>query len=398
MRTIPLNLLKEKLQNATSDPQLLLVIFFAFFTNGMMSTMLGSLLPFMMAEYKMSYALGGMVLSAHQIGNQAAVFIAGFLPYLLGRKKSTISLGAGILVGMLLMSVTGNPLLMLIAFAATGIGRGTMSNIANVVVSEITVNKTSSLNLLHATFAVGALLAPFLTILFTGPMRLDWRSAAWLVAAAGLLMLVVFGRSSLSDTPSPKVAAEGGKSFVRSPRFWLVTAILFAYLCTEATIMGWLITYFKDSGIMGGTLAQSTSSVLWMMMLAGRLLCAAFSYKVDKHKLLVVMSAAIAGFYLLMISTRDIRIIFPTLMGLGISMAGLYPTSLSCMDPSHTSSTAAVGTCISLASLGSVLMPMVVGAIAQHTDIAGGMAAISVALVILFLLTVVNFIFSRKAD
>ena len=49
MRTIPLNLLKEKLQNATSDPQLLLVIFFAFFTNGMMSTMLGSLLPFMMA-------------------------------------------------------------------------------------------------------------------------------------------------------------------------------------------------------------------------------------------------------------------------------------------------------------------------------------------------------------
>ena len=378
MRTIPLNLLKEKLQNATSDPQLLLVIFFAFFTNGMMSTMLGSLLPFMMAEYKMSYALGGMVLSAHQIGNQAAVFIAGFLPYLLGRKKSTISLGAGILVGMLLMSVTGNPILMLIAFAATGIGRGTMSNIANVVVSEITVNKTSSLNLLHATFAVGALLAPFLTILFTGPMRLDWRSAAWLVAAAGLLMLVVFGRSSLSDTPSPKVAAEGGKSFVRSPRFWLVTAILFAYLCTEATIMGWLITYFKDSGIMGGTLAQSTSSVLWMMMLAGRLLCAAFSYKVDKHKLLVVMSAAIAGFYLLMISTRDIRIIFPTLMGLGISMAGLYPTSLSCMDPSH--------------------MPMVVGAIAQHTDIAGGMAAISVALVILFLLTVVNFIFSRKAD
>lgn len=359
--------------------------------------MLGSLLPFMKAEYDLSYAMSGAMLSVHQIGNQIAVFVAGFLPYLLGRKKSTVLLSTGVLIGMVLMAITGNPVLLLIAFGATGIGRGAMSNISNVVVSEITTNKTSSLNLLHATFAVGALLAPFLTILLTSVIGVSWRLGAFLVAACACAMLWFLGRSSLSNTPAKKADVQEGTGFLRSFRFWLVSVMLFAYLCAESTITGWLVTYFKDSGIMSGTLAQSTSSVLWVMMLAGRLLCVAFFYNANKYKLILAMSAATIVFYLLMISSQDVRVIFPALMGLGLSMACIYPTGLACMDPRYTSSTAALGTCIALASFGSVLMPMLVGAIAGRTTIAGGMGAISVVLVLLLVLAAVNLFTAKKA-
>lgn len=381
------------------DPQLLGVIFFAFFVNGMMSTMLGALLPFITSEYNLSYTMGGIALSAHQAGNLFACFVAGFLPYAIGRKKSTVSLGAGIMVGAVLMTLTGNPAMILISFAATGVGRGTMSNISNAVVSEITVDKTRSLNMLHATFAVGAFMAPFTAIFITGTLHGSWRIAAWIVAVLSLASLIIFARSSLSNTPAAKEEAGGAVvGFLRSFRFWNVTAILFFYLCAEATIIGWLVSYFKDSGIMGTALAQSTSAILWIMILIGRLLCASFSSKVNKGKLIIWMSVLITVFYAAMISTRDIRVIFPCLMGLGISMAGLYPTTLSCMDPRFTSSTAAVGTCISLATLGGILMPIIVGAIAQKATIEAGMGAISVALAAMLILSIVNYVTSKKAE
>lgn len=78
----------------------------------------------MKSEYELSYVLGGAVLSAHQIGNFTALILAGFLPYLLGRKKSTLILSSGIIIGFTMMTLTGNPLTLIIAFVLTGVGRG----------------------------------------------------------------------------------------------------------------------------------------------------------------------------------------------------------------------------------------------------------------------------------
>src|SRR5690554_2772248 len=125
------------------DRPLMYTIYYAFFVSGMMSTLIGALLPFMKSEYQMSYVLSGAVLSAHQIGNFSALLIAGVLPYLIGRKRSTLTLAMGIVIGFLLITLTANPLLLLLAFAFTGIGRGTFSNITNVVMSEIAENKAA---------------------------------------------------------------------------------------------------------------------------------------------------------------------------------------------------------------------------------------------------------------
>ena len=141
------------------DAGLLVRIYFLFFVSGMMSTVLGVILPFLGDEHGLSQTVRGALLSAHQIGNLAALFISGILPYAIGRKQNTVLLGSGIVIGLALITLTGNPLILFCAFALTGIGRGTMSNITNVVVGETMENKGAGLNLLHATFAVGAFIA-----------------------------------------------------------------------------------------------------------------------------------------------------------------------------------------------------------------------------------------------
>ena len=52
------------------------------------------------------YAFRGNLLSAHQIGNLAAVIASGFIPYLIGRKRSTFILCLGIVIGRVMMTVT----------------------------------------------------------------------------------------------------------------------------------------------------------------------------------------------------------------------------------------------------------------------------------------------------
>lgn len=380
------------LQIKKENVSLVYRIYFAFLCSGAMSTLLGALLPAMQEEYAMSYALRGYVLSAHQIGNLCAVMIAGFLPYAIGRKQSTLLLGSCIVLGLLLMTLTGNPFLLLVAFALTGVGRGTLSNITNVVVSENAGNKAAGLNVLHASFAIGAFLSPFIAV---AASRTQWRAAAWIVAAFMALSLFFISNSKLSSSRMEKKKGEA-VPFASSFGFWLNTAIMFFYLCAEGSLIGWLVTYFKDSGIMSTSLAQTMQSLLWIMILCGRLTCASVSNKVSKPVLILVMGIFMSIFFVLMISTRNVAVIVASLLGVGFSMSGIYPTTLSTMDPRFNSSTVAVGTCIATATIGAILMPIIVGQVAEAAGIGGGIATISIALLIMVALMALKVIRSKK--
>ncbi len=374
---------------------LMYTVYFAFFVSGMMNTLIGTILPFMKAEYNMSYVLSGAVISAHQIGNFFALLISGFLPYLIGRKRSTLTLSLGFVIGFSLMTLTGNPLFLLLAFLLTGIGRGTMSNITNVVMSDIAENKTASLNLLHASFAIGAFLAPFLAILTTTVFGVHWRISLWTVVVLEILVMLFFSRSSLSGKSIEKKKDEA-TYFYKSRTYWLNTAILFFYLCNEASIMGWLVTYFTDSGILSPSLAQTTSSALWIFILIGRLLCAFLSTKLNKNFLLVLLGFFQIVFFLLMVSSKNYAFIYMSVFGFGLAMSGTYPTVLATMNPKYNASTIAVGTTIATATIGAISMPIIVGAVAQQIGIAGGLATISIALLCMFSLILVKFFSGKK--
>lgn len=361
------------------DEPLLYAICFAFFVNGMMRTLVGTLLPFMKAEYRMSYTLSGAVISALQVGNFLALMAAGFLPYLIGRKRSTIWLGMGIVIGFAVMTLSGNPAFLLVAFALSGVGRGGFSNISNVVMSEIAENKAASLNVLHAVFAVGALLAPFLTIITTVVLHIDWRACAWALVAFELTALILLSRSSLGNTPSSPPRG-GTHEFLKSRDFWLNTIILFFYICSEAAIMGWLVTYFTDIGRLSVSLAQMTGSALWLFMLAGRLLCAYLSTRMDRTLLPLILALLQLLFFIMMISVESVILTYLSIFGVGFSMSGIYPTVLSTADERITRSTVAMGSIIALATIGGIAMPAVVGSVAETGGMNAGLGTIAIAI------------------
>jgi Major Facilitator Superfamily. len=382
----------KDLQIENGKTSLVLRMYFAFLCSGAMSTLLGVILPSISSTHGLDYALSGNLISFHQIGNLISLFLVGFLPYAIGRKKTVVILGSGIVLGLLLMALTGNVWLLVLAFVFTGLGRGTFSNITNVVVGQYVGKKAAGLNLLHACFSIGAFLSPIIAVLFAA----NWRGPVYVIASFMALAILLIGFSILDSKPLEKKKSTS-TAFVKSVPFWINTLILFFYLCTEAPLMGWLVTYFKDSGIMSESLAKLMQSIWWIMMLSGRLLCAFLSTRMkNKNALILGMGLMMTVSFGVMITATGTAQAVIGLLGLGFFMAGVYPTVLSTMPSDYNGSMVATGICIGTATTGAILMPSIIGWIAKSTSIGVGMSAILFANIIMVLLMVYKFLSGRK--
>lgn len=365
--------------------------FFVFAVNGLYAMILGSLLPLISSEYGLNNTISGALLSAHQVGNLISGFIAGILPVYLGRKKSVIFLCCFVIMGFSIMILTGNPVLLILGFLFTGLSRGSISNFNNAVVNEISNSSPGALNFLHSIFAVGALISPFLVIACTSIAGdIGWKTSALVIILLAAISIFMFSKMEIVNNVKKSETAKVSYVFLKNKQFWVSVAIFFFYLCAEAAINGWLVKYFVDSGIMTTEYAQMLASLLWIVILAGRLTCAFIGEKIPKNILLLITSIGTSVFYILLLATRNILVITIAIAGLGYSMAGIYPTTVSVAGRTIKSYPMAMGVLLMLGGIGAIIMPIVTGALSDAFGILAGMSAIVVAILCMVLLVVVN--------
>lgn len=365
--------------------------YFVFAVNGLYAMILGSLLPLISNEYGLNNTVSGSLISAHQVGNLIAGLVAGILPLYLGRKKSIMFLCTFVVMGFLLMIFTGNPLLLILGFLFTGLSRGSISNFNNTVVNEVSNSSPAALNFLHSIFAIGALSAPFLVIFCTNILgNKGWKASAAVIVVLGVISIFLFSRMKIDDAQKQKSKAKISYDFLKSRYFWISGGILFFYLCAESAINGWLVKYFIDSGIMTIQYAQVLASLLWVVILAGRLTCAILGNRVSKKTLLLATSIGTAVFYLLLLYTRNLAVITVAIMGLGYSMAGIYATTVSTVGSTIKTYPMAMGVLLTMGGIGAIIMPILTGALSDAFGIFAGMSAIVFAIVLMIFCVVLN--------
>lgn len=355
----------------------------AFLINGMLALSIGSLLPFIRDAKMLSYAFGGFIVSLHSVGNLISSFAGGTLPVFLGRKRTILLFNLFTAVSYFMIAVSDSKYLIAAAFFLTGISRGATSNFCNAVINNLAPGKAWTINALHATFAVGAFLFPILIIVLTNGNPDNWVYACVFMVVMGIISWLLYFFTPLeNDKMEKKQGSQGGFAFFKEPLFWICTGTLFFYLCAEQGVIGWMITYFKDTGLLNATLSQITASVLWIMILAGRLTAAWLSTRVRKEKLLVVMGLGLTLFFFILLFSRTTGIILIAIMGFGYSMAGIYPTTVSVGGRIIKQYDMAWSFMLTMASLGSILMPSIIGKIAEHAGIFYGMSSIVVVVFI----------------
>ena len=361
----------------------LIFTYLIFVCNGMLALSIGSLMPLISDARGLNYEVCGLLVSLHSVGNFASSFFAGIFAEKIGRKRSILIFNSFFALSYLIILLSGNIPLLIVAFAMTGLARGATSNCCNTVINNLAPGKAGLINGLHAMFSIGAFLFPILLMLMTASNPDNWMYASLFMLIVGMLSWVLYFFLPMDGLAIVKKEKKGSNyGFFKEPLFYLCIATLFFYLCVEQGVIGWLVTYFKDTGLLSPSVSQLMASMQWIMILAGRLLTAWLSSRVDKKKILPVMGIGLVVFFLILISSKSVGMIVFGIMGFGFSMAGIYPTTVSFAGKLIQKYSLAWSFILTFASLGSILMPSIIGAIAGVYGIFVGMASVGVVIAI----------------
>lgn len=368
------------------------VVMFNFFAFGVAAILIGAFLPQMREEYSLSYSFGGALVSAFNAGNLLIGLVTGILAVKFGKKRSYMVMTFFIALGFLGMLLTKNPVLLLISFAVAGIGRGAGPNYGNGVVNEMTKDSSAILNLINALFAVGALLAPILMLGCEQISSLGWRLAVLLVvilgAASGLSMIPM----KLTETSE---SGNVSMAFLKLPLFWLTVAFAFCYMSTEASVIGWMVTFFTESGVADASMSLLLNCIFWGAVLIGRILCTKLAVRMAPPKMLTMLSAGmLISFGGLMLShSLAVMLIFTVLFGLSVS--GMYATAIANTGDICRQYPMALGFFTSIAGIGGIITPSVIGILADISGIRSGMLLLLAPLALQLVFVLLNLYRSR---
>ncbi len=376
---------------------------FVFFVSGTSAVLLGNLMPFLRELYGIDYARAGLLLSLPSWGNIASLFLSGYLPGFVGRRKTALLLSVWMAVAYLLITFgIGGAALLYPACVMIGFARGGNTNFSNTMMSTLPGKKSAvGYNLLHGAFALGAVLSPLVLIVCTKENAFGGRITTGIILFLCILQILVYCRMGLPEERITKSLRKVDRSFLKNKSFWYGTAILFFYISAEYAIVNWLVTYFKDSGVLSDELAQLMSSLLWVVIFIGRMLGAVLVGKVSHKAILVADGVGLTASFLLVFFSRSELPIFIGIMGVGLFMATVYTCALAIGTESIKGNDLGVSTMVLVATAGGIITPAVVGFVAQRAGIRMGMlvvVAVTVLLLTAILVTVFDPFSRKKKD
>ena len=343
--------------------------FLIFLISGICAISTGVVVTILQEAYGFAYGMTGTLLSLMSIGNLISGFAAGVFPGKIGMKKTAGILTAGYCVGYLLMGVTGALAVLAAAFFLVGVAKGTTINMCTILVGNHSKNRTRGMNIMHGCYALGALLCPFLIAAALGAGQ---GVPMYLLAAGGAGLWLLFLAVPMEEGGG-KEKQKTDWSFLKNRKFWLLTGLISCQNAAETSVTGWMVTYFKDSGIISGTLSTYTVTVMWGATLIARMLIAFVLPLKDVYGAMIKMSLGCILFYALLMTAGTQTMAIVLLFAFAFAMAGMNPTAVACAG--RMTNVTTMGVMLPAASSGAIVMPWLIGIIAEHLGLTAGMAS-----------------------
>lgn len=138
------------------------------------------------------------------------------------------------------------------------------------------------------------------------------------------------------------------------------------------------------------TYSQTMATLLWTVILAGRLVSAVMVRKVPQKRLIMLDSIGVAVFFTLLLLGDSIIVVTLAIMGLGFCIASICPMIYS--DASYITNRYPMGTSVLLAlgAVGAMIMLPLVGVVSDAYGFTGGMSVILFGVAALLVLSILN--------
>lgn len=336
----------------------------------------------------------GNLLSINAMGFIVAAFVSGYLSERFGKKQIIIfglifsSLGNATFGYLPEINLAEPFFLFFMCNFLIGVGNGILEGLTNALIIHLHPDKSSLyLNLAHAFFALGALIAPLI--------------GGWLMSASGWQAIFYFNAVisfilfiSLLLQTCPTFRSEQGiklKALLHLTKnriFLLLSLSIALYVAAEAGLIAWLVEYLRINP--NFRLSQFQSGVFlscfWLAMLAGRF---AYGWWVEKTSPTFALSVSSIGgtiTIILFLTTANVGMGALLIFLYGISLSGMYATIFSLAGDRFPQYLGVVsGSMAAWVGLGGIISPNVIG---RLSDIPGVGLSVSLATCALYLLGV----------
>jgi FHS family glucose/mannose:H+ symporter-like MFS transporter len=397
--------------SSSSNRKLILAGQIAFLPTGILQTLLGPMLPILIARWSLNDTQAGNLFLVQFLVSLAGVQLSGLLLTRWGYRPAFLS-------GLLLMAcgvstlLLGSSALGMAAVAAYGMGLGLVVPSDNLLIAEIGSESSSGSDAASQRSSKGSSRASAVSLLnfFWGvgavfcSLMVAWTAAHKLLpfflgSVALFLLLLAFAMRNLpfpaaaSSSATPAIIPAGSspsspswRELAKSPAIWIFAAIFFLYPGAETAVGGWIGSYVSRLGSRGAAMASMMPAFFWTALTVGRALGTVFLRHFSERSVLRAgYGAGAAGIGLMLWAPTLTGVIGGALIT-GLGFATLYPITVARLSQRFGVAARKIGSVLfSLAAVGPAVIPWMVGVISHSTGRLGaGLLVPLGATVILF--------------
>jgi MFS transporter, FHS family, Na+ dependent glucose transporter 1 len=221
------------------------------------------------------------------------------------------------------------------------------------------------LNGLHFSFGVGALVSPLLverSAALSGDVNWAYWSLTLVFAPLAALLLRLPSPPPRHDSPH-----DAGGQFP-----WLLVALVAAffvlYTGAESSAASWLFNYTLATRLADAGGAAYLNSAFWALLTAGRLLVIPLLGRFRPRTILYCdLAGCVASVGVILLWPGSLAALWAGACGLGLSMASIFPTMLSLAARRVALTGKITGWFFAGSSVGSMLLPWLVGHFFEST-------------------------------
>ena len=329
-------------------------------------------LPEAAAQFELTLADRGALISTLFIGLLIGSALSGPIVDTLGQRGSLAASAALVAIGLPLFALASSFLAAASALAALGVACAGVNTAANALSSDLFPSERGRrMNIIALMVGLGGLALPLATAVAAA--FISWRV---IVFGGGALaaLVAVWGTAVRAPARIVQHQGWGGMRAVLGERgiAWSCAMVLLA-AGTEASMAGWISTYLGANGFSAAAATWILSSH-WLGLVVARIV---FAGRVDRNPAGAVRwaalsgSLAIAGFS--MVPTTAVLAAGPFVIGMAIAV--VMPTSLALAGERYRVNAGALfGILLTIAQLGGIIMPALVGVVAESVGLRAGVS------------------------
>jgi FHS family Na+ dependent glucose MFS transporter 1 len=335
--------------------------FAGLFVLGLFSSVLGPTLPGLAELTRVPLAQISLLFTLRSFGYMIGSLFGGYLyDHKSGHKVLVIAL---CVMGIAYFFIPVTPLLVLLLglMFLVGASEGTLDVGSNTLLVWVHRHKVGPyMNALHFFFGIGAFMGPVIIAQVLG-LSGSITAAYWIVGVCALPVAVWVARlasPSIQDDPTKDV--QNGDS---SPwLLMLVVLFFFLYVGAEVAYGGWIYTYTLTLNLASAANSAYLTSLFWGSFMAGRLVGIPIAARFSAYRVLTVdLLGCLASILLLVIWPESITAVILCTIGIGLSMASIFPTTIVWVERQMTITGRSARWFFVAAGAGGMFLPWLVG-------------------------------------